>query len=75
MANLSNPRYEKFSQLVASGIKPTEAYISLGYSAKGAPQSANKLLKRADVRVRVEEILQAAAVSTVAEIAFDQNDQ
>ena len=72
MANLSNPRHEKFSQLVASGIKPTEAYISLGYSAKGAPQSANKLLKRADVRVRVEEILQAAAVSTVAEIAFDQ---
>jgi hypothetical protein len=72
MASLSNPRHEKFSQLVASGIKPTEAYISLGYSAKGAPQSANNLLKRADVRRRVDEILQAAAVSMVAEIAFDQ---
>jgi hypothetical protein len=72
MAILSNPRHEKFSQLVASGIKPTAAYISLEYSAKGAPQSANKLLKRADVRGRVDEILQAAAVSTVAEIAFDQ---
>jgi hypothetical protein len=72
MAILSNPRHEKFSQLVASGIKPTEAYISLGYSAKGAPQSANKLLKRTDVRERVNEILQAAAVSTSAEIAFDQ---
>jgi hypothetical protein len=72
MASLSNPRHEKFSQLVASGIKPTAAYISLGYSAKGAPQSANNLLKRADVRRRVDEILQAAAVSTVAGIAFDQ---
>jgi hypothetical protein len=29
-------------------------------------------LKRTDVRGRVDEILQAAAVSTVAEIAFDQ---
>jgi hypothetical protein len=72
MAILSNPRHEKFSQLVASGIKPTGTYISLGYSAKGAPQSANNLLKRADVRGRVDEILQAAVVSTVAEIAFDQ---
>ena len=69
---LSNPRHEKFSQLVASGIKPTAAYSSLGYSGKGAPQSANKLLKRTDVRERVAEILQAAAVSTAAEIAFDQ---
>jgi hypothetical protein len=72
MASLSNPRHEKFSRLVASGMIPTAAYISLGYSAKGAPQSANNLLKRADVRGRVDEILQAAAVSTVAEIAFDQ---
>src|SRR6202035_5132256 len=72
MAILSNPRHEKFSQLVANGIKSTEAYISLGYSARGAPQSANNLLKRADVRGRVDEILQAAAVSTVAEIKFDQ---
>jgi hypothetical protein len=72
MAILSNPRHEKFSQLVASGLRSTEAYISLGYSAKGAPQSANKLLKRTDVRERVDEILQAAAVSTAAEIAFDQ---
>src|SRR5262250_2264838 len=72
MANLSNPRHEKFSQLVASGIKPSQAYISLGYSAKGAPQSARKLLKRADVRGRVEEILQTAAANTVSEIVFNQ---
>jgi hypothetical protein len=72
MAILSNPRHEKFCQLVASGIKPTAAYGSLGYSSKGASQSANNLRKRSDVRGRVDEILQVAAVNTVAEIAFDQ---
>jgi hypothetical protein len=71
-AILSNTRHEKFSQLVASGTRPTDAYIALGYSLRGAPLSANNLLKRADVRGRIDEILQAAAVSTVAEIAFDQ---
>src|SRR2546427_12869375 len=72
MAILSNSRHEKFSQLVASGTKPAAAYRSLGYSSKGAPQSANKLRKRSDVRGRVDEIRQAAAISTAAEIAFDQ---
>ena len=72
MAILSNSRHEKFSQLVASGMQAAAAYTSLGYSSKGAPQSANNLRKRSDVRGRVDEIRQAAAISTVAEIAFDQ---
>ena len=72
MAILSNSRHEKFSQLVASGTQPAAAYRSLGYSSKGAPQSANNLRKRSDVRGRVDEIRQAAAISTAAEIAFDQ---
>ena len=58
--------------MVASGIKPAEAYISLGYSGNGAPQSANNLLKQPVIRGRVDEILHAAAVSTAVEIAFDQ---
>ena len=72
MPVLSNPRHEKFSQLVASGIKPTEAYTSLGYSKAGAPQSANNLLKRTDVRERVNEIQSLAAQSSAEEVAFDQ---
>jgi hypothetical protein len=72
MPLLNNPRHEKFSQLVASGIKPTEAYVSLGYSKRGAPQSANNLLKRTDVRERVNEIQSLAARSTAEEVAFDQ---
>jgi hypothetical protein len=27
---LKNPRHEKFCQLVASGVKPADAYVSLG---------------------------------------------
>ena len=48
----------------------TDAYIFVGYSAKGAPQSASNLRKLPAVRIRVDEILRAAAGSTVAEIAF-----
>jgi len=72
MPVLRNPRPEKFSQLVASGIKPTEAYTSLGYSKAGAPQSANNLLKRTDVRQRVNEIQSLAPQSSAEEVAFDQ---
>ena len=72
MPVLRNPRHEKFSQLVASGIKPTEAYVSLGYSKAGAPQSANNLLKRTDVRERLTEIQSLAAQSAAEEVAFDQ---
>src|ERR1035438_363455 len=72
MPVLRNPRHEKFSQLVASGIKPTESYVSLGYSKAGAPQSANNLLKRTDVRERVNEIQSLAAQSSAEEVAFDQ---
>jgi hypothetical protein len=72
MPVLRNPRHEKFSQLIASGIKPTEAYTSLGYSKAGAAQSANNLLKRTDVRERVNEIQSLAAQSSAEEVAFDQ---
>ncbi len=72
MPVLCNPRHEKFSQLVASGIKPAAAYVSLGYSKAGAPQSANNLLKRTDVRERLNEIQSLAAQSAAEEVAFDQ---
>ena len=72
MPVLCNPRHEKFSQLVASGIKPAAAYVSLGYSKAGASQSANNLLKRTDVRERLNEIQSLAAQSAAEEVAFDQ---
>jgi hypothetical protein len=72
MPVLRNSRHERFSQLVVSGIKPADAYVSLGYSKAGAPQSANNLLKRTDVRERVNEIQSLAAQSAAEEVAFDQ---
>ena len=65
---LKNPRHEKFCQLVASGMKPADAYVSLGYSANGAAPSANNLLKRADVAERVRELKELAAQSAVARL-------
>src|SRR5258708_38833407 len=72
MGLLRKPRHEKFSQLVASGIRPADVYVSLGYSKGGAPQSANKLLKRDDVQKRVHEIQSLTAQSTAEEVEFDQ---
>jgi hypothetical protein len=72
MAVLVNPRHERFAQLVAGGIRPGAAYVSLGYSRRGAPQSAAKLQQRSDVRSRIDEILASAAQTVAAEVAFDQ---
>ncbi|HTR34918.1 MAG TPA: terminase small subunit [Bryobacteraceae bacterium] len=63
MPVLHNPRHEKFSQLVASGIKPKEAYTSVGYKPTGAKQAASRLLTNVDVRERVSELQEAAARS------------
>jgi phage terminase small subunit len=53
---LTNARHEHFAQLVAGGKTPPAAYVLAGYSEAGATQSANRLLKKADVLLRVEEL-------------------
>jgi hypothetical protein len=63
---------EKFSQLVASGVKPTEAYISLGYKPTGAKQAASWLLTKVDVRERVSELQQAAARSAAETVILNR---
>ena len=72
MPVLRNPRHERFAQAVAGGIRPAEAYVAVGYSSNGAPQSAGKLLNKAEVRGRIDEILGAAARSTIEQVSFDQ---
>lgn len=56
---LKNARHEHFAQLVAGGKTPPQAYILSGYSKAGAAQSANRLLKNADVALRVEQLRKA----------------
>ena len=72
MPVLRNPRHEKFSQLVASGIKSKDAYISVGYKPTGAKQAASRLLTKVDVCERVTELQQAAARSTAEAVILNR---
>lgn len=49
---LKNPRHELFARLVAAGKPATRAYIEAGFAENGAEQSASRLLKKVDARVR-----------------------
>ena len=71
MPLLQNPRHERFAQLVASGLTPTRAYITVGYSDNGASPSAARTLRNALVKARVEELQAAAADSSTAAVRFD----
>jgi hypothetical protein len=53
MPVLKNPRYEKFAQLVASGIAANAAFTQAGY--KG-PQNAPRLRSNELVTKRIEEL-------------------
>lgn len=59
MSVLKNAKHEHFSQLIAKGEKALKAYILCGFSENGAAQSANRLLKRANVMVRIDELRKA----------------
>jgi phage terminase small subunit len=59
MAELKNPKHEKFVQNIVRGLSPTEAYISAGYSRKGAHASAARLLKNPQVCTRLAELQKA----------------
>lgn len=56
---LKNAKHEHFAQLVAGGKSPPVAYVTAGYSDGGAVQSANRLLKNADVVLRIAQLRKA----------------
>ena len=57
MAELKNPRHESFAQEHAVSGNATGAYReAYGKDAKGAPQGGSRLLRRPDVKARIEEI-------------------
>jgi phage terminase small subunit len=81
MAELKNPKHEKFVQHIVRGLSPTEAYISAGYSRKGAHASAARLLKNpqvctrlAELRKAVEPILEEAIVKLIVTERFQRLD-
>src|SRR6516164_5157150 len=61
MAELKNPKHQKFVQNIVRGLSPTEAYISAGYSRQGAHASAARLLKNPQVCARLAELQKAIA--------------
>jgi phage terminase small subunit len=57
MPVLRNPRKEAFCQAyVGDPTSAAQAYIQAGYSPRGARQAAFKLLTKADVKARIDEI-------------------
>lgn len=53
---LKNSKHEHFAQLVSKGEKASRAYVTAGYSKAGAEQSANRLLKNADIQTRIAQL-------------------
>lgn len=51
-----NPGRERFCREYVIDLNATQAYIRAGYSTKGAAQSAERLLRNADVKRRVAEL-------------------
>lgn len=61
MPVLSNAKHERFSQEIASGKGPSEAYGIAGFaskSAKGTSVNASRLLAQTSVQNRVNELLE-----------------
>lgn len=58
MPILTNPRWEKFAQGLAAGLRHTDAYRQAGFASKGAAikSCALKLSKRPEVKARFAEL-------------------
>jgi hypothetical protein len=54
MSKLRNWRWERFAQEVAAGGNPRDAYALVGYKRDRA--NHNRLLRRADVACRIDEL-------------------
>ncbi len=56
MTPISNAKHEQFVQLIMAGETATRAYILSFGDAKGAAQSASRLLRQAEVAARLAEL-------------------
>lgn len=72
MPVLRNAKHEHFAQLIAGGLSAPKAYASAGYSEQGAAQSANRLLRDAEVSRRVDELRSAASERAIEKAAIDR---
>src|ERR1035437_1572739 len=66
MPVIDNIKHEQFALLVAKGVSATKAYVSAGYSPKGAQQSAARLQQNAAICARIKELQTAVAERVVS---------
>ena len=66
MPSLSNPRHERFAQELATGQSAARAYAVAGYRAGGnaAEVGASRLIRKAQVKARLAELQERAAIRT-----------
>ncbi len=70
MPALTDPRWEKFAQLMAAGRNDQKTCgILAGYPAKTAKQAACRLAKKPKVRARIEELQERGAKAATKSIA------
>ncbi|EFK0764538.1 hypothetical protein AWB05_001675 [Escherichia coli] len=69
-AGILKPQHEQFAQNIARGMPQKEAAICAGYSPSRADSQASILFKRPDVRRRIRELRQDAALL----VSFDAKD-
>ncbi|MHA6262482.1 terminase small subunit [Arenibacterium sp. CAU 1754] len=66
MARLGNAKHEQFARFIAEGThaRQEDAYVACGYKPANAKSHASHLIKRPEVRARIEE-LQGKALAPV----------
>lgn len=67
MPVLKNAKHERFAQQVAKGVDIGKAYAKSGYKASkhAAEVSGSRLLKKAEIQARIEELKSATAEQAV----------
>ena len=69
MYPLPNPLHERFANLMATGNNATQAYRVLRPFVKNPHALGHRLMKRPEIRCRIEEIRRGVSEKTVMNIA------
>lgn len=72
MGMLKNAKHEHFAHLVAKGSNAKEAYIEAGFSPNGAQPSSARLLSKAMVAARIEEIKANISTAAIEKVSVDK---
>jgi phage terminase small subunit len=66
MPALPNAKQAQFAQLLVKGVSATKAYVSAGYSPKGASGSAARMQGFASVCSRIRELQEAISSEVIS---------